>query len=416
MSPRLPNEIWSMIFGYLPDNERTQSLCVSKAWRDILDATPKLWTCVHISHAHQFADPAGLSRRLEKSGMCLLDVFIRIPKHIQATDLHYAIEPLCEHVKRLRILDIKGHDGHISAICLKFLGHIRLPNHTSMSNPAPHLEALRVVSLQDYLPIFFGYAFDPAPRLRRLFVSDCTVPVASSQILKTVTSLSINEFDVSRYPDIPQMLITIATIPHLESFKYRGIHSCSIDFTRIVQVPRLVEADITIPGYGLEILRSFDAPRLTFVRLSGIRDLDDDDDELGWESSRVSTLLTHMSERMPCLRTLDICSVRFMDTGMFTSLLHQAEFRLEDLRVTDSPITDEAFLHLCSPSPHLRQLALRECTHITGGALIEYIRCGLTSSGWTSDFKLQISGCPGVSEDDLGLLSQLVEVGNWCFK
>ncbi|KAF8461800.1 hypothetical protein JB92DRAFT_3070541, partial [Gautieria morchelliformis] len=51
-------------FCQLHNNSPAKLICVSQAWRDVANATPQLWTDVHIRHPHQFADPAALSPRL----------------------------------------------------------------------------------------------------------------------------------------------------------------------------------------------------------------------------------------------------------------------------------------------------------------------------------------------------------------
>jgi hypothetical protein len=83
----LPFETWRHIFRHLPSESLTQLLLVSRAWRDVANGTPELWNSIVIRHTHQFTNPAGLSYSLNKSGRCLLNVFITVPVNVALPDL-----------------------------------------------------------------------------------------------------------------------------------------------------------------------------------------------------------------------------------------------------------------------------------------------------------------------------------------
>jgi hypothetical protein len=330
---------------------------------------------------------------------------------------------LYDHVNRFRVLHIHAPNSNITDTILSSISLSKVSS--SEGNPAPHLEELRLIedmgSRNNALSNYPEYGFHPAPRLTWLILSASGIPPPSSNVLSTITTLSIVESAEDAPPIVEAVLDTIGATPHLKSFNYSAVHVHSYQITaniahhRLVKVFQLSMVDINVPGCGLDILRCLDAPHLTSVSLNGARDDDEDEGEEEWVDGdvvHVSIPLMRLPEHAPCIRRLNLDSIHYMRSETFICLLNQAQFvQLEELRVADSPINDAALTHSGSPSPHLRQLELRDCAAITGDALIHYITRGKPT--WPTCFQLLIGGCPGVWDRDLERLSQLVHVNQF---
>ncbi|KAF8527243.1 hypothetical protein JB92DRAFT_950621 [Gautieria morchelliformis] len=415
----LPFEVWSHIFCLLPNvNESLMQLMrVSRAWRDIGNATPQLWTGLHICHPHQFVDSAGLLRRLEKSGELPLDVLIKVP--IGFTELWPTLALLRDHVRRFRILniDVPTYDMVDTILAL-----IALSADLSNGNPAPLLEELRIaidmVDTEDMTASeaqpYFEHAFHPSPRLHHLTVSPLRVPPPLSKLLSTIVALTIISGPDDISLSVESTLDTMAAIPHLESLKYSGYEvfsyqdTHSLDYPRVVSLPHLDVANVTVPGRGLDILQCLQAPTLRSVRLDGWRTADyperwNDDDY-----TDVSASLRRLPQRAPCIQKLDLHCIDFLRAETYIWLFNQNDFaHLEELCIERSTITDTAFTQTSTCGPRLRRLELRGCENITGSALVAYIDARKLSG---NDFRLLVSRCPGVGAEHLAQLSCLVTV------
>ena len=69
---------------------------VSRAWQDIGNATPQLWTGLHICHLHQSEDSAGLLQ-LKKLGEFPLDMLLKVP--LRFTELWLMLALLWDNVR-----------------------------------------------------------------------------------------------------------------------------------------------------------------------------------------------------------------------------------------------------------------------------------------------------------------------------
>jgi F-box-like len=413
----LPFEVWSHIFCLLPNESPMQLMRVSQAWRDIANATPQLWTGLRICHPDQFADSAALLRRLKKSGELSLDVSLKVP--LGFTELWPRLALLRDHVRRFRILNI---DVPTYDMVDTILSLIAFSGDISDGNPAPLLEELRIaiddmnaegMPAPEELP-YFEHAFYPSPRLHTLTVSSLRVPPPLSKLLSAVIALTIISGPDDIWLSVESTLDTIEAIPRLEFFKYSGYEvfsyqdTYSLDYPRVVSLPHLEMADVTVPGRGLDILQCFQAPTLRSVRLDGWRTEDyaerwNDDDY-----TDVSASLRRLPQRAPCIRKLDLHCIEFLRAETYNWLLNQNDFaHLEELRIEGSTITDRAFTQTSAHGPHLRRLELRGCENITGCALVAYVDARKLSG---HDFRLLVSRCPGVKDEHLAQLSRLVTV------
>jgi hypothetical protein len=415
MNAPFPPEIWSGIFRQLPNYALPQLLRVCRAWREIANATPQLWTHVRITKPYQFAEPAGLSQWLKRSGECALDVAIMVPAEV--TDLHPTLALLRGSVSRFRHLSIRVPNPDIIETVVT---SIALSEPTS-GNPAPILEELHfaveevpVPGLHTRVP-YFEYAFNPAPRLRRLTLPAERLPAPSSRLLSTISYLGIVGAPECQPPDVETMLDIITAVPRLRSFRYAGVDvlsfqpTFSLDYPRIVEVPYLQEIDVTVPGCGLDIIQLLHAPNLRSVRLDGWREHDFAQEWEDGDDTPVSASLKRLPQRAPCIRSIDICFLEFLQPETFEWLLNQTDFaQLEELLIEGSTITDAALTHSGKHRPHLRRLELRDCENITGIGLMAYIKD--RQSIGLENLELLVDGCLGVTEDHLIQLSQLVNI------
>jgi hypothetical protein len=391
-------------------------MLVSQAWRDIINATPQLWTTLRIRHPRHFANPDRLLQQLKKSGECPLDVILKVP--LGVTELQPTLALLHNHVRRFRVLNIDVPTPDIVDIIPP---SIALTVGMSSGNAAPRLEELQIaIDDMEHMPTneeqsYFEYAFHPTPRLRRLTFSPLRTPPPSSKFLSTVTALAIISGPEEPPTPVEQMLDTIAAIPHLETLEYSGYHifsyqsTHSLEYPRIVPLPYLEAADVTVPGCGLDILQCLAVPNLRSLRLDGWRDEDFAEPWIDGNLTDVSASLKRLPQRAPCIRRLDLHRIEYLEAETFAWLFNQTDFaRLEELRIEGSAITDTAFTRSLSHGPRLRRLELRNCEHVTGSALMSYMEARQLSGD--GDFRLLLSGCLGVDAECLAQLSRLVTV------
>ena len=82
-------------------------------------------------------------------------------------------------------------------------------------------------------------------------------------------------------------------------------------------------------------------------------------------------------------------------------LLRDGAFpHLEVLRLDSTDIPDGAL----EGSQSLKRLELRACEGITGAGLLRFVQ------GRAESFELLLDSCPGVTEEDIGALSEIVKV------
>jgi hypothetical protein len=137
---------------------------------------------------------------------------------------------LHDHARRFRVLRVNATRPDIMDTILLSI---------SEGNPTSLLEKLKFViepeegiyddEPEEPMPLdprqpFLEHAFYPAPRLWKLALSALRLPLPSSKLLSTVTSLTITARagDDDEQPSVERMLDIIEATPHLESLKYYG--------------------------------------------------------------------------------------------------------------------------------------------------------------------------------------------------
>jgi hypothetical protein len=151
------------------------------------------------------------------------------------------------------------------------------------------------------------------------------------------------------------MLNTIPAIPHIQDLKYSRYDvfsyqpTYSLDYPRLIPLPHLEVADVTVPGCGLNILQCFEAPALRSVRLDGWREYDYAEEWVDVGYTPVSASLKRLPQRAPNIRRLDLHCIEFLRPDTYDWLFSQTDFgHLEELRIEGSTITDTAFIQSCA--------------------------------------------------------------------
>lgn len=285
MATTLDQDTLSLIFiatyDLNPSFATTSSLrAVNSSWMALADNTPRLWTNLLFKNRTQFENVERVRLHIQNSKNYLLNVaiswrqppkiFFRIPEET----LRAIIALLREHVHRFRSFKICAI-AHELIEALVVIGDERA---------APVLEELIIevdgcaddYSIRHFIAI--STVFTPAPCLRRLEMPSWPLPIGIPPHFSTsLTSLSMDgsAFDTV---DTVEILGLIGACPCLESFKYEAEDDFSytptseLDYPTVISLPCLKKVDVTAPGAGTDLLRAFNAPNLTELRLNGWRE------------------------------------------------------------------------------------------------------------------------------------------------
>lgn len=256
-------------------------------------------------------------------------------------------------------------------------------------------------------------AFTPSPKLIHLQLPAWPLPAQPPPQLSTVTSLA---FDTPFSGlDIPAIFPLIQAAPHLQNFTFKAVDMGAESdpaYSNITSVPQLRSANVTTPGFGLDLLGNFDAPLLTDVHLDGYRDGIPDavweEDDWGVDLTQpASKILSHLSTRSPGIRRFELKYVQFeQPKDDFKRLLTgQALPALEELILERANIPDAALIESAGSNSSLKKLELRNCKYISADGLRSFVQ---GRSG--ADFTLSLLGCPGIGQEDVQSLSKIVTV------
>lgn len=406
---RLPLEIRCLIYSHLLPYIAPQVLLVSRCWRNSAYACPSLWHYVRILHSHQLASPDALSAFLERSKGHHLHVKLRITS--QSVDLTPTLSLLHTNVHRFRVLSIDAPTMYHTDFIISYLSLTK----TFIGNPAPKLETLTATFSEDPKTLtavsYFENAFYPTPRLKQLALPALRLPSPSSGLLLTVTSLTIS--GVCGHSSVVKMLDTISATNCLTFLKYFGpeVYSyqktSSVDYPRIIKLLHLSHLDVTVPGCGLDILLRIEAPALHSVRLDGRAD-----DIEEWEDSEetpVSDGLRRLSQRSPSIQSIEMCHIPYLPPETFSRAIHQADFlQLENLVIKGGSLDDESLTLPGSDNTSLTKLQLQDCQNITGDVLVSWSE--RQNFAACNGFTLRMSGCPGILEEHLVKMGQIITV------
>ena len=404
--PGLPTELWSRIFTIsVKDDLRTLPtlLAVNHTFQSIANQTPQLWSRLVFEFKDGEIDIPYARARLRRSGILPLDIRIHGLETVHPTRL---AKLLRKRVGRIRTLEVNVPSYEIAEKILAIMGRRK---------PAPLLERLHIFYNDATLFDSFGFEtpelslqgiFRPAPRLINISLPADPLPSFESlplfSMVKTITldtDISVLEFSLH------DVVTFLSNIPLLESFTFKGVddewESANLHNE---SVPRLLSVDVTVPGYGLEMLRHLEAPLLTRMRLDGRRSF-----QLDWNHSMATVLaraLTELSAESPLITRLELVSIKLPESRIdYQWILSGGAFpSLQSLRLEATDITDDALRHCIRLSNNLKRLELWACQGVTGSGLLQFVQgCG-------EDFELLLDSCPNVTPEDIATLSNVVKV------
>ena len=374
---------------------------MSQVWRQV-GASAK----VVFDNRKQFLDLARTRIQLSNSFDRPLDVRIKLSTNVK--DKTPTANLLREYVSRFRSLDIQVPTYKTAASLVSLIGE---------GKPAPLLERLDIhveqrITVDDDTAFFaFPNAFYPCPRLTHLTIPGIPLPVPTAPHFLSLASLTIDamtDFDI----DVDNILDVLDSTKDLLHFTYRGTDVFSysdtsdLDYPRITSMPRLISADVSAPGCGLDILRTLDAPLLTNARFDGWRDERFAEEWADSLTGPISASLRRLSERSPNLTHLELHSTKMLNADNdYQWLMSDSAFpRLEMLRLDAADITDSSLRLGAGKMGSLKKLELRACEGVSGDGILKF------AEGRNRDFELLIDACPSVKPEDLAKLTKIVKV------
>jgi len=214
------------------------------------------------------------------------------------------------------------------------------------------------------------------------------------------------------------MIPCLESTPFLEEFTFDGYDnpsalshiSSKFENPHIISLPNLCTAKVTVPGYGVYLLRVIDAPKLYDIHLNGsaVYNFYQGD---GWDedvSALFSITIRHLSAHSRNLRRMTLEYTEFHSPlEDYTLVLSGAGFpQLEELVLIGTDIDDKALLAASGGggSSTLKKLTLRQCNRVTGTGLSGFAR------GRRSDFRLVVAYCRRVRRTAIVELSEIVDV------
>lgn len=287
--------------------------------------------------------------------------------------------------------------------------------------PAPLLERL-ILTVKDHAKHFRTYrtlstAFTPSPKFVELQLPAFPRPNKRPPMLATATCLTFDTLECVHYA-ARGMLPLIQAVTHLKHFKAKSFERSEwpgADFSKIISLPLLRSADVTVPGNGQELLTNFFAPRLTRVRLDGYRE--DVSPELWerweWDATEIflrpftSRLLNHLSTHSPLIRQLELTYIhlQFQKEDHVRLLCGLLFPLLEELILVMTNIRDAALVESAGRNPILKMLQLRRCKFITVDGLRSFVQGGVHP-----EFVMIVNECPNISQEDIKSLSEIGRV------
>ena len=410
-TPRLPTELWSRIFiASVKDDLRTLPtlLAVNYTFQSIANQTPQLWSRLVFEFKGGEVDIRYACVRLQRSGILPLDIRIYGLDTVHPTRLALRLR---KQVARIRTLEVNVPSCRIAREILSIIGR---------NKRAPLLERLHIfyndetvyhssvfpqLSLQDI--------FHPAPRLINISLPSNPVPsLESVSLFSNVKTITLDTAISVVYFFLDYILEFLSCIPLLENFTFKGVENRHNNWepldSHYESTPRLLFVDVTVPGYGLDILYHLKAPALTRIRLDGRRPF-----KLNWDHTMAAGLaraLTELSTNSPLIARLELVSTKLPESRYDYRWIFSGDAfpSLQSLRLEATDITDDALRRCTRLSNNLKRLELWACQGITGSGLLQFVQgCG-------EDFELLLDSCPNVTPEDIATLSSVVKVESAC--
>ncbi|KAF8956263.1 hypothetical protein BDZ97DRAFT_1852529 [Flammula alnicola] len=368
---------------------------VNREWFETAGKTPKLWSKLDLDRTIHFIDPEYVRLHLQNSGGIPLDITITLPDDLPYdTDIPVIgqLRKVADKIKSLTI-DVPFHEAW-----QKFVSGI------GEGQPAPLLERLVLKVKEDVNNLSnngpfttLSTALTPSPNLVHLQLPAWPLPAQPPPQLSSVTSLA---FDTPFSGlDIPALFPLIQAAPHLQHFTFTAVDMGA-------------DANVTAPGFGLDLLGNFHAPLLTDVRLDGYREIIPvsawEEDDWGIDLTQpASNILTYLSTHSPDIRRLELKYIHFEHPKEDYSRIFsgQALPVLEELILERTNILDAALIESAGAHSSLKKLELRNCKYISADGLRSFVQ-----GRAKTEFVLSVEGCPAVSQEDIESLSKIVRV------
>ena len=346
-----------------------------------------------------------------------LDVHIRVPPNVNLKDSSPFVG-LRWCVSRFQRLCIRAPKHETADTLVNLIGE---------GTAAPLLERLDILVEKESSkpsPVFTPNpnAFYPCPRLKHLTIPGFPLPSFNSPHFINLTSLTINavpfHYDDMYLNNTNRILDILDSTKNLHHFTYVDqdvSNRLRLTKSRTISMPHLLSVDVSVPGCGLDILCVLDAPFLTNVRFDGWRNKKFTEN---WNKSltepMISASLRQLSERSPNLTHLELrCTVMhnphddylwLMSDDATSSTTGSAFPRLEVLRLYATDITDKFLRFGAGKMVSLKRLELLACMGVSGKGILKFVE------GRNRDFELLIEACPGVTQEDLEKLAEIVNV------
>ncbi|KDQ60394.1 hypothetical protein JAAARDRAFT_32791 [Jaapia argillacea MUCL 33604] len=414
MSPLgiLPFELWSDIFLHcqsIHEVSMTDLTLVCRAWLDVIEQTPELWTNVSLTWKENLTNIPRLQKRLTLSRD--LSLTVRIANTLLVMDseeIRPAILLLKGHVHRMKTLDIvHNYDAQLNYIC-DILASSPAPRleRVTLAIPDPPLASSRIILSQD--------SFQSSPRLKEVVFPLHFFPVPTARLLTTLTSLRFTkssytyDSNPSRRPnyghdDLVTLHGILQSCPLLEHFQHscRHTHPSSVYQPRVlprITLPYLLSIDVTSPSIGADIVKCIHAPALRSLRIDG----SGCPDRFRPEQDGI---LPRLAEGSPLLQTISL--IRISWPRLSYVVLSQRFPNLQHLIFHGCDLSDDIFTNTSIPNwPLLTRLELIEANQVSPNALIEFLR-GKSSSSLA---EVVIDRCSKFSHKSCLRVSRLVPI------
>jgi hypothetical protein len=374
-------------------------LAVNHTFQSVANGTPQLWSRLAFDINKGQIDIRYTRDRLRRSGVLPLDI------RIYSYDTTYEqvaklVKLLRREVARFRTLELNVPSYSIAEKILHKIGR---------NQPAPLLERLHIFYNQaSSYPseLSLRNVFCSSPRLTHTSLpADPLPPIDSLSLFSTVTTIVLDT-DVSVLSYRPDEVVTfVSVLPLLKHLKFKGVDDTFDDiYLPYETVPHLLSVDMTVPGYGLDILCHLEAPSLTHMRLDGRRPF-----RLDWDDSMATALsvaLRYLATTSPLITRLELVSTKLQFPGSEYAWIFSGDAfpSLKSLRLEGTDITDGVLRECTRLCNNLKRLELWACQGVTGPGLIQFVQ------EYSGDFELLLDSCPNVTEEHIATLSSVVKV------
>lgn len=204
----LPDELLLIIFDHAIANSesvhtRATLALVSQYWKDVIYATPALWTTLRTSvWCHRAL--LGLTNSQE-----------------MPIDVDMTVEDINDHQAKEALEEITKHLHRWRSATLRIPPEQRL--FQAFFRPAPLLEHLYIDLSERRQPLHFDPFERHAPRLRSIYLYGVHLPW-STEMLSGLEAIELKGITTTAYPSAKQLTSILKASPRLSSLKLHTVH------------------------------------------------------------------------------------------------------------------------------------------------------------------------------------------------